>query len=205
MQLGQPERGFSFQLDGPLDMRMNQDQLLTAAVFVNDAPVDELARVFWEFGGERNSYRLARSIEQERKFCRIESTRQLAAIAERAIPRMGEKIHPATRMFQAIRIQINDEVGQLRAGLNSAWSVLKPGGRLAVISFHSLEDRVVKEFGRRLARDYSVEGDVDVPELRRPKPAESRWVNKKAIQPDAAEIAENPRARSAQLRVMEKL
>ncbi|MBI2947090.1 MAG: 16S rRNA (cytosine(1402)-N(4))-methyltransferase, partial [Verrucomicrobia bacterium] len=149
--------------------------------------------------------RLVRAIVQERTHRRIESTRQLATLIERTATHKAMRIHPATRVFQALRIAVNDELGQLRTGLNSAWTVLKPGARMAVITFHSLEDRIVKEFGRKLARDYSVEGAVDVPELRRPKRPELAWVFKKAIQPSDKEIQENPRARSAQLRVVQKV
>jgi 16S rRNA (cytosine1402-N4)-methyltransferase len=116
-----------------------------------------------------------------------------------------EKIDPATRTFLALRMAVNDELGMLRRGLPAVWSLLKSEGRLAVITFHSLEDRVVKEFGRERARDYVVAGAVDVPELRQAKPPELRWISRKAIQPRTQEIAENPRARSAQLRVMERI
>jgi len=136
---------------------------------------------------------------------RIESTRRLAALIERLAPQKRLRIHPATRAFQALRIAVNDELGQLRGGLDSAWAVLKPGGRFLVITFHSLEDRIVKEFGRKLARDYSVEGTEDIPELRRPKRPEMAWVTRKAVQPKDEETKANPRARSAQLRVMQKL
>lgn len=204
-QLDVPERGFSFQQDGPLDMRMDQRQSLTAAQLVNESPPEELAKMFWELGGERESRRLARAIVRERESNRIGTTRHLAGVIERVMPRQGRKAHPATRVFQALRIAVNDELGLLRRGLTAAWSVVKPGGRFAVITFHSLEDRMVKEFGRTLERDYRVEGEVDVPELRRPVRPESRWVERKAILPSAVELEENPRARSAQLRVMEKL
>lgn len=204
-QLDRPERGFSFQQDGPLDMRMDRDQSLTAAQLVNETEQGELARIFWELGGERESRRLARLIVQERMRRPIETTRQLAELIESAVPRRGQKAHPATRVFQALRIVANDELNQLRAGLTAAWSIVRPSGRMAIITFHSLEDRIVKEFGRRRERDYRVEGSHDVPELRVPAPPELRWVQRKAIQPSAAELDENPRARSAQLRVMEKL
>jgi 16S rRNA (cytosine1402-N4)-methyltransferase len=128
----------------------------------------------------------------------------LARLIERLAPRLGRKRHPATRVFLAVRAAVNNEISSLRSGLAAALSILKPGGRLAVISFHSLEDRVVKEFGREKAREYTFEGTVDVPALRHPRTPESRLVQRKAIRPDADEIAENPRARSAQLRVMEK-
>jgi len=205
MQIDDPERGFSFQSDGPIDMRMDRSQTFTAAHLVNEASAGELARIFWEFGGERQSHRLARAIVQERVHRRIESTRRLAALIERLAPQKRLRIHPATRAFQALRIAVNDELGQLRGGLDSAWAVLKPGGRFLVITFHSLEDRIVKEFGRKLARDYSVEGTEDIPELRRPKRPEMAWVTRKAVQPKDEETKANPRARSAQLRVMQKL
>lgn len=205
VQLSQADRGFSFQLDGPLDMRMDRHQSRTAANIVNESSPEELAQIFWEFGGERHGRRLADAISRERKRCRLETTAQLASLIERVVPRRGHKIHPATRVFQALRIEVNDELGHLKKGLNSAWRVLKPGGRLAVLAFHSLESRLVKQFGRELARDYAVEGQVDIPELRRAKPPELKWVRTETVAPGDAEIEENPRARSAQLRVMEKL
>lgn len=204
-QLDEPERGFSFRADGPLDMRMSCHQSGTAADLVNDSSVEELARIFWEFGQERESRRLARAIERERRVSRFETTRQLAGFVERIARRGSRRIHPATRMFQALRIAVNDELGLLRTGLDAVWQILKPGGRLAVITFHSLEDRIVRDFGRRRALDYTVEGTIDVPELRKPKPPESRWVSKKSIQPSESEVTANPRARSAQLRVIEKI
>ncbi|HEU5395804.1 MAG TPA: 16S rRNA (cytosine(1402)-N(4))-methyltransferase RsmH [Verrucomicrobiae bacterium] len=204
-QLDVAERGFSFQGDGPLDMRMDDRQPLTAADLVNTAGAEELARIFWEFGGERDSRRLARAIVHDREGKKFATTRQLAELIGRLSPRAGKKAHPATKVFQALRIAVNDEIGSLKRGLVAAVAVLKPGGRLAVITFHSLEDRVVKEFGRELTRDYSFSGDVDVPELRTPRAPELKWVSRKAIVPGEAELQENPRSRSAQLRVLEKL
>jgi 16S rRNA (cytosine1402-N4)-methyltransferase len=204
-QLDVAERGFSFQQDGPLDMRMDQRQQLTAADLVNTAGAEELAGIFYELGGERDSRRLARVVVQERERRRIETTRQLAELIERVSPRMGKRAHPATKVFQALRIAVNDEIGCLNKGLAGALRILKPGGRLAVITFHSLEDRVVKDFGRGAARDYTFIGGVDVPELRQPRAPELKWVSRRAILPEAAEVAGNPRSRSAQLRVMEKL
>lgn len=198
-------RGFSFQQDGPLDMRMNQSQSLTAAELVNGEPAENLANIFWEFGGERDSRRFAKAIELDRQVRRFETTRQLAELIERLSPRAGRKAHPATKVFQALRIAVNDEIGSLKRGLEAALQILKPGGRLAVITFHSLEDRVVKNFGRALSLDYVVAGAVDVPELRQPATPKMRWVNRKAILPAPEELEENPRSRSAQLRVMEKL
>jgi 16S rRNA (cytosine1402-N4)-methyltransferase len=205
MQLDHAGRGFSFQQDGPLDMRMNRRQKLTAAELVNTASTDELARIFWELGDERESRRFARAIEHDRQARKFETTAQLAGLIERLAPRHGQRTHPATRVFQALRLAVNDELGALRRGLDAALAVLKPGGRLAVITFHSLEDRVVKDFGRGGARDYTVPGGVDVPELRQPCAAKLKMLNRKAIQPSAGEVAENPRARSAQLRVFEKI
>ena len=204
-QLDSAERGFSFQRDGPLDMRMDTRQDLTAADLVNESGVDELVRIFWELGGEPQSRRLARAIERERRSRPFMTTGQLAAFIERLAPRRGQKTHPATKVFQALRIAVNDEIGCLRRGLAAAAAALKPGGRLAVITFHSLEDRVVKEFGRERSRDYEFEGGVDVPELRRPRAPEMKWAQRKAIKPGAAELAANPRSRSAQLRILEKI
>jgi 16S rRNA (cytosine1402-N4)-methyltransferase len=204
-QLETPGRGFSFQHDGPLDMRMDTRQTQTAADLVSRASPDELARIFWEFGGERESRRLARALTHDREGRKFETTRQLAEWVERLSPRRGKKTHPATKIFQALRIAVNDEMGSLKRGLAAALEILKPGGRLAVITFHSLEDRVVKEFGRERARDYTFMGGVDVPELRRPRTPELRWVVRKAVQPGEVELNENPRSRSAQLRVLEKI
>ena len=204
-QLDSPERGFSFQHDGPLDMRMDPRQTLTAAELVHGAGAEELARIFWEFGGERESRRFARAIVQDREGQKFETTRQLAELIERLSPRRGKKAHPATRVFQALRIAVNDEIGSLQRGLEAAVALLKPGGRLAVITFHSLEDRVVKDFGRARARDYTFAGEMDVPELREPRIPELKWVTRKAVKPGADELNENPRSRSAQLRVLEKI
>jgi len=204
-QLDAPERGFSFQQDGPLDMRMDDRQKLTAADLVNGEAAEALARIFWEYGDERESRRFARAIVHDRAERSFATTRQLAELIERLSPRGGRRAHPATRIFQALRIAVNDEIGSLQRGLAAAVQVLKPGGRLAVITFHSLEDRTAKEFGRERTRDYTFTGPVDVPELRQPRAPELSWVSRKAILPRAEEIAENPRARSAQLRVWEKL
>jgi 16S rRNA (cytosine1402-N4)-methyltransferase len=204
-QLDHADRGFSFMQDGPLDMRMDRRQGLTAADLVNQAEAEELARIFWELGDEPDSRRFARAIVMDREQRRFETTRQLAELIERLSPRRGRKSHPATQVFQALRLAVNDELGSLRRGLEGALKILRPGGRLAVITFHSLEDRVVKEFGRAKARDYTYPGEVDVPELRQPRAPELRLVSRKAILPGAAEVAENPRSRSAQLRVMERV
>jgi 16S rRNA (cytosine1402-N4)-methyltransferase len=204
-QLDSPERGFSFQQDGPLDMRMDDRQRLTAADLVNGASAEELAKIFWEFGGERESRRFARAIVHDREQKKFETTRQLAELIERISPRAGRKAHPATKIFQALRIAVNDEIGSLKRGLEATVEILKPGGRLAVITFHSLEDRAVKEFGRERTRDYTFSGEVDVPELRQPRAPELKWLARKAIAPGEMELKENPRSRSAQLRVLEKI
>jgi 16S rRNA (cytosine1402-N4)-methyltransferase len=204
-QLDSPERGFSFQQDGPLDMRMDTRQTLTAAELVNGAGAEELAKIFWELGGERESRRFAKAIAHDREQRKFETTRQLAELIERLSPRRGRKAHPATKVFQALRIAVNDEMGSLKRGLEAAMSILKPGGRLAVITFHSLEDRVVKDFGRARARDYAFTGGMDVPELREPRTPELKLITRKPVKPGGDELNENPRSRSAQLRVLEKI
>ena len=178
---------------------------LTAAELVNTVGVDVLVKILWEFGGETEARRLARVIGRERARQPFETTRQLADVIERASPRRGRRTHPATRVFLALRIAVNDEIGSLKSGLTGALRLLKRGGRLAVITFHSVEDRVVKSFGRARAQDYTFTGGVDVPELREPRAPELRLVTRKPIKPSEAESAENPRSRSAQLRVMERL
>ena len=203
-QLDVAERGFSFQNDGPLDMRMDTRQPVTAATLLNTESAEEIAKIFWEYGDERESRRFARAIVHDRELRPFTTTRQLAELIERLSPRGGRKAHPATRVFQALRIAVNDEIGSLNRGLDGALKILKPGGRLAVITFHSLEDRVVKLFGRERARDYTFDGE-DVPELRTPCVPEIKLISRKAIMPSDAELAENPRSRSAQLRVMEKI
>jgi 16S rRNA (cytosine1402-N4)-methyltransferase len=203
-QLDSAERGFSFQQDGPLDMRMDARQTLTAAELVNTADAEELAKIFWEYGDERDSRRFARAMVHDRVLSQFTTTRQLAELIERLSPRRG-KTHPATKVFQALRIAVNDELGSLKRGLDAAQKILKPGGRLAVITFHSLEDRLVKDFGRARTRDYTFPGGVDVPELRVPRVPELKWVSRKATLPSETELAENPRSRSAQLRVFEKI
>jgi 16S rRNA (cytosine1402-N4)-methyltransferase len=204
-QLASADRGFSFQQDGPLDMRMDARQALTAATLINGASAEELAKIFWELGGERESRRIARAIERDRQKARFETTKQLADLIERLSPRHGRKTHPATKVFQGLRLAVNDEVGSLKKGLDGALRILKPGGRLAVLSFMSLDDGIVKAFGRARARDYTFTGGVDVPELREPRTPELILITRKALKPRADEIAENPRSRSAQLRVMEKV
>ena len=204
-QLDQANRGFSVQADGPLDMRMDQAQALTAAEVVNTWPEEELATVIWKYGGDRDSRRIARAIVRARVEAPLETTCQLAKAVASAKRRGRHKKHPAVQVFQAIRIAVNDELGELTRGMEGAFGLLKPGGRLAVITFHSLEDRMVKEFGNEHARDYDVPGGVDVPMLRVDRQPRMRWVSRKSIRPTDAELEANPRARSAQLRVLEKI
>ena len=204
-QLDHAERGFSFQNDGPLDMRMDDRQTLTAADLVNGESPEGLAKIFWELGGERESRRFAKAMVHDRAQRKFTTTRQLAELIERISPRAGRKAHPATKVFQALRIAVNDEIGSLKRGLEVAVKLLRPGGRLAVITFHSLEDRVVKEFGRERTRDYTFSGPVDVPELRRPRVPDLKWVSRKAVLPGETELRENPRSRSAQLRILERI
>ena len=204
-QLDEAERGFSFQQDGPLDMRMDRRQQLTAAELVNTADVEDLAKILWELGGERDARRFARAIARDREQRRFNTTRQLAELIERLAPRRGRKTHPATKVFQALRMAVNDEIGSLRRGLDGALKILKPGGRLVIITFQGVDDRIVKDFGRAGARDYTFPGGMDVPELRKPRAPELIWVQRKAITPGLAEIEANPRSRSAQMRVMEKI
>ena len=204
-QLTWAERGFSVQHDGPLDMRMDQEQTMTAEELVNERSPEELASVFWELGGERQSRRIARAIEHERMIERIVSTLHLARVVESAKPRRGKVTHPATKVFQALRMAVNDEIGELNRGLQCLAGLLKPGGRLLVITFHSGEDRAVKRFGREEARDYDLPGNEDVPALRVPRSPRMRWVKRKAICAGEKELESNPSARSAQLRVLEKM
>lgn len=197
MQLDQAERGFSFQSDGPLDMRMEQAGQ-SAADFVNEADEADIADVIYRYGDEPKSRRIARAIVAARPLTR---TAQLAAVVRRAVGwREGQKSDPATRTFQAIRIHINRELGELEDGLLAAEQVLKPGGRLAVVTFHSLEDRIVKRF----LRDRSGQapgGSRHLPETARPASIATFEAVAKPVRPGAVELERNPRARSATLRV----
>ena len=204
-QLDEPARGFSFQADGPLDMRMDQTEGTTAADVVNTMSEDDLACLFSELGEEPRARRIAHEIERARRAQPFRTTGELAALVERVSPRAGARLHPATRVFQALRIHVNDELGQIARGLEAALRALRAGGRLAVITFHSLEARIVKEFGRIHTRDYDFPGEVDVPELRVPKVPALRWVERRAVVAGEEEMRSNPRARSAQLRVLERM
>ncbi|UYN96765.1 MAG: 16S rRNA (cytosine(1402)-N(4))-methyltransferase RsmH [Enhydrobacter sp.] len=203
MQFDQAGRGFSFRASGPLDMRMEK-RGPSAADLVNEADETELADIFWRYGEERKSRRVARAIVEQRERKRIETTGELAEIVRRAVgPLARDDSDPATRVFQALRIAVNDELGELERGLVAAEQVLAPGGRIAVVSFHSLEDRAVKEFVR--ARS----GRTPAPSRHEPprdgRLATLRDLTRKPVLPSDAEIVANPRARSARLRVAEKI
>lgn len=196
MQLDQPERGFSFQKDGPLDMRMAQDGQ-SAAEFLNTASEEEIADIIYRYGEERKSRRIARAIVNARPLTR---TVELANVVRKALgQKPGDKKDPATRTFQAIRIYINRELGELEDGLKAAEKLLKPGGRLAVVTFHSLEDRIVKNFLRERSGQKSG-GSRHLPEVQEIRKAPSFQKPAKAVRPAKAEQATNPRARSATLR-----
>lgn len=198
-QLADAERGFSFSQDGPLDMRMNCSQGQMAADLVNHLAETELADLLWRYGEERNSRRIARAIVASRP---LATTGQLADLVARTVGRR-EKIHPATRTFQALRIAVNDELEALSQALPQACDLLRPGGRLAVIAFHSLEDRLVKRFYQRESRDCLCPPQVPVCVCEHQ--ATLRVLTPKPVRPMADEIARNPRSRSARLRVAERL
>ncbi len=201
-QLDDAERGFSFMQDGPLDMRMSGREGRSAADVVNGTSESELVRIFREFGEERYAPRIARAIVADREAVPFERTLQLAEMIARVAPSRERNKHPATRVFQALRIHVNDELGELEHGLDAALERLLPHGRLAVISFHSLEDRIVKRFMRRHSlADPVYAGLPDIPAHARPK---LKLVGKPVVA-DAAQIARNPRARSARLRVAERI
>lgn len=201
-QLDDPVRGFSFSKDGPLDMRMDPDTGMSAAQWLAWVEEAELARVLAEWGEERFHRRVARAVVAARQRTPITTTAQLAALIAAAVPTREPGQHPATRTFQAIRIAVNDELGELRAALPPAMDALAPGGRLAVISFHSLEDRMVKRFMRDQARGR--EWPLDLPIPGGPEGMTLRLIGR-ALRPGVAERAANPRARSAVLRVAERL
>ena len=201
-QLDEAGRGFSFLRDGPLDMRMDPGAGISAADWLAGVDEKELKRVLKTYGEERFAARIARAIVSARDEAPIRRTGQLATIIADAVPVHADKIHPATRSFQAIRIVINDELEQLRAALEQSMNVLRRGGRLCVISFHSLEDRLVKRFMREASRESEqYRGMPSVPPEHRPKLA----VIGKLIEATAEEVAGNRRARSARLRVAERL
>ena len=201
-QLDDPQRGFSFRADGPLDMRMDPTRGEPVAAWLARASVDEIRQVIASLGEERFARRVAQAIVHTRRTEPLTRTDQLAAVVSRAVRTREPGKHPATRTFQALRMFINDELGQLERGLEGAFASLAPGGRLAVISFHSLEDRAVKRFMQRESQlDPALRDLPVVPAAARPR---LKLVGRK-LRPSAGELARNPRARSALLRVAEKL
>jgi len=202
MQLDQAERGFSFAKDGPLDMRMGAEGP-SAADLVNGASEAELADILFHYGEERAARRIARAIVQARAADPIVTTAHMVEIVARCLPRPKPgQVHPATRSFQAIRIAVNDELGQLVAGLEAAERALKPGGRLAVVTFHSLEDRIVKRF-LQMRSGRGGAGSRHAPAVALESPR-FEVLTRRAVGPDEAELEANPRARSAKLRVAQR-
>lgn len=203
-QLDTPERGFSFRLDAPLDMRMNPEAGVTAAQVVNQADEEELLRIFFEYGEERFSRRIVRRIVAQRSEAPITRTSELAQLVKDAIPggnRPG-RIHPATRVFQALRIHVNQELDQVRDGVAAGLELLKPGGRMVVISFHSLEDRIVKQLFRELAKGCTCPPRLPICQCNTvPK---VKLLTRKGMRASAEEIEINSRSRSAILRVAER-
>lgn len=196
-------RGFSFQKEGPLDMRMGPSSPLTAADIVNHWSEQEIARVIWEYGEDRASRRIAKVICEQRALKPFVTTLDLAQCIEKHFPRYGKKIHPATQTFQALRIEVNDELGALKKLLETAADLLAPGGRLCVISFHSLEDRMVKRFLKNASMK-----EIDRPEWPEPRPnPEYKFtaITRKPIKATAEEVKRNARSRSAVLRVGERI
>ncbi len=179
-------RGFSFQWDSPLDMRMDLKSPLTAADLINDTPEEDLANIFWQYGEERGSRRIAKVIVEERHKKRISTCLELSQLIEKKFGRRG-RIHPATKVFQALRIVVNDELGAVEEALPKAIQLLKPHGRIAVLTFHSLEDRIVK----RMFKEKHRVGEIKI-------------INKKVIKPSREEVLSNSKSRSAKLRVAEK-
>jgi 16S rRNA (cytosine1402-N4)-methyltransferase len=202
VQLDDPERGFSFRQDGPLDMRMDRDGPFPAARVVNELPERELAEVIRRLGEERWAARIAKFVVARRPLRR---TRDLAGAVEAAIPRGAwpADVHPATRTFQAIRMRVNDELGSLDRGLRGALEIVQPGGRIVVISFHSLEDRMVKSFFATESRDCIC--PPEQPVCTCDHRASVRVLTRKPVRPSEEEVASNPRSRSARLRAAERL
>jgi 16S rRNA (cytosine1402-N4)-methyltransferase len=202
-QLDDPSRGFGFQADGPLDMRMDPTAGTTAAAIVNGWPVEDLAALFRRYGEEPRARAAARGIAAAREQAPIETTARLAEVVSRALGGRRGRLHPATRVFQALRIEVNDELGALRAGLREAIDLLAPGGRLAVIAFHSLEDRLVKEaFRRHAGRMVALQQGGERWEGEEPRLKE---ICRKPVFAGEEEVQANPRARSARLRVAERM
>jgi 16S rRNA (cytosine1402-N4)-methyltransferase len=203
-QLDDASRGFSFQKDGPLDMRMDQSSGVSAATWLQYADLDEITMVLKTYGEEKFGKRIAHAVLEQRAIKPLETTAEFAALIDKAVPVKDKYKHPATRSFQGVRIFINGELDQLNEGLNGAVKVLKSGGRLAVISFHSLEDRVVKRFIRTLSKGKDVPHNMPITQQEIDADKVVKAVGK-AIKPSAKEVDDNVRSRSSVLRVAEKL
>lgn len=204
-QIDNPERGFSYQKEGPLDMRMNRKQKLTAADIVNNYSKKEIENIISDYGEENWAARIAEFIVMRRKEKRIETTTELVDIIKAAVPKGARRTggHPARRTFQALRIATNDELNQLKKLINKAVDFLNPGGRIVIISFHSLEDRIVKHTFRELAEDCVCPPDFPICVC--DKEAELKIITKSPIQAEESEVNDNPRSRSAKLRAGEKI
>ena len=200
MQFDNAERGFSFMHDGPLDMRFGPQALMSAEQIVNGYDEKELAELIFRYGEDRDSRKIAKAIVINRP---LRTTRELVAVIERASPRRGDRVHPATQTFQALRIAVNDELASVQETLPQAVAGLKSGGRCAVITFHSLEDRIVKDFFREQSKELVNPLYERIYEVERQ--AVVKLINKKPTPPSEEEIKDNPRARSAKLRVVEKV
>lgn len=204
MHLDNEERGFSFRADAPLDMRMDDTQGMTAADIVNSYEETELANLIYKYGEERFSRRIARKIVERRKTEKFGRTADLADIIRSCVPKSRDGINPATRTFQALRIAVNDELGELERALDAAPKILKPDGRLVVVSFHSLEDRIVKQHINELAgRTASVSRHM--PQINTVSKSVYQVITKKPVQPSEEEVKNNPRSRSARLRCAQKI
>ncbi|QPB84678.1 16S rRNA (cytosine(1402)-N(4))-methyltransferase RsmH [Pseudoalteromonas rubra] len=203
-QLDDAERGFSFMKDGPLDMRMNPMAGRSAAQWLAEAELEDMVFVIKKYGEEKFARRIATKIIETREHTEITSTKQLAELIDEAVPVKDKYKHPATRTFQAIRIYINSELEEIQTALQAALAVLKPGGRLVVISFHSLEDRIVKQFIKKQSKGEAVPRGLPLTDAQLKQNLTLKAIGK-AIKPSQAEIDANPRARSSVLRIAEKL
>ncbi len=204
-QLDVRERGFSYHQDAPLDMRMDQSQKLTAQIVVNEWAYEDLVRIFFRYGEEKFSKQIAREIERRRKIKRIETTQELVDIIKEAIPAPARRKggHPGKRTFQAIRIAVNDELGAVEDSLNDALTLLNPGGRISVITFHSLEDRITKHIFQEATKGPEI--PKGLPVIPKEFEPDFKLVSRKPILPSKDEVEANNRARSAKLRVIEKI
>ncbi|UDM62838.1 16S rRNA (cytosine(1402)-N(4))-methyltransferase RsmH [Pseudoalteromonas piscicida] len=203
-QLDDADRGFSFMKDGPLDMRMDPDSGRSAAQWLAEAELEEMVFVIKKYGEEKFATRIARKVIEVREHTAITTTAQLAQLIDEAVPVKDKHKHPATRTFQAIRIYINSELEEIQTALQASLEVLKPGGRLVVISFHSLEDRIVKQFIKKQSKGEAIPRGLPLTDEQLKQNLTLKAVGK-AIKPSDAEIAQNPRSRSSVLRVAEKL